>query len=129
MKGPSRSDLIAGASVAVIVIPQALAYANLAGVPGISLPCGFSSNGLPIGLQLQAPTMQLGNLIDYQQHHGRIVRRLRFALHIQQHDDQHHKDEPHENMANKACSDLSQYILFKDINCSVPLTEYFIQGF
>lgn len=25
---------------------------NLAGVPGISVPCGFSSNGLPIGLQL-----------------------------------------------------------------------------
>ena len=43
--------------------------------------------------------------------------------------DQHHEDEPHENMANKAYSDLFQYILFKDINCSVPLTEYFIQGF
>lgn len=26
--------------------------ANLAGVPGISLPCGLSSNGLPIGIQL-----------------------------------------------------------------------------
>lgn len=26
--------------------------ANLAGVPGISLPCGLSSNGLPIGVQL-----------------------------------------------------------------------------
>ncbi len=26
--------------------------ANLAGVPGISIPCGFSSTGLPIGLQL-----------------------------------------------------------------------------
>jgi len=26
--------------------------ANLAGVPGISLPCGFSSKGLPIGIQL-----------------------------------------------------------------------------
>ena len=26
--------------------------ANLAGVPGISVPCGFSSDGLPIGLQL-----------------------------------------------------------------------------
>jgi len=26
--------------------------ANLAGVPGISVPCGFSSSGLPIGLQL-----------------------------------------------------------------------------
>ena len=30
--------------------------ANLAGVPAISVPCGFSSTGLPIGLQLQAPT-------------------------------------------------------------------------
>jgi aspartyl-tRNA(Asn)/glutamyl-tRNA(Gln) amidotransferase subunit A len=26
--------------------------ANLAGVPAISLPCGFSQAGLPIGLQL-----------------------------------------------------------------------------
>ena len=26
--------------------------ANLAGIPGISLPCGFSTDGLPIGLQL-----------------------------------------------------------------------------
>jgi aspartyl-tRNA(Asn)/glutamyl-tRNA(Gln) amidotransferase subunit A len=25
---------------------------NLAGVPGISVPCGFSSEGLPIGLQI-----------------------------------------------------------------------------
>ena len=28
--------------------------ANLAGIPGISIPCGFSSAGLPIGLQLLA---------------------------------------------------------------------------
>jgi aspartyl-tRNA(Asn)/glutamyl-tRNA(Gln) amidotransferase subunit A len=27
--------------------------ANLAGIPGISIPCGFSAGGLPIGLQLQ----------------------------------------------------------------------------
>jgi aspartyl-tRNA(Asn)/glutamyl-tRNA(Gln) amidotransferase subunit A len=26
--------------------------ANLAGVPAISVPCGLSSDGLPIGLQL-----------------------------------------------------------------------------
>ena len=26
--------------------------ANLTGTPGISVPCGFSSEGLPIGLQL-----------------------------------------------------------------------------
>ncbi len=25
---------------------------NIAGIPGISVPCGFSSNGLPIGLQI-----------------------------------------------------------------------------
>ncbi|MDD5643665.1 MAG: Asp-tRNA(Asn)/Glu-tRNA(Gln) amidotransferase subunit GatA [Syntrophales bacterium] len=29
--------------------------ANLAGVPGISVPCGFSGGGLPIGLQLMGP--------------------------------------------------------------------------
>lgn len=29
--------------------------ANLAGIGGLSLPCGFSASGLPIGLQLQAP--------------------------------------------------------------------------
>ena len=28
--------------------------ANLAGIPGMSVPVGFSSNGLPIGIQLQA---------------------------------------------------------------------------
>ena len=28
--------------------------ANLAGIPGISVPCGFSREGLPIGLQLMA---------------------------------------------------------------------------
>ncbi len=31
------------------------ASTNLAGIGGISIPCGFSSTGLPIGLQLQAP--------------------------------------------------------------------------
>jgi aspartyl-tRNA(Asn)/glutamyl-tRNA(Gln) amidotransferase subunit A len=29
--------------------------ANLAGIPGISVPCGFSGDGLPIGLQLMGP--------------------------------------------------------------------------
>jgi aspartyl-tRNA(Asn)/glutamyl-tRNA(Gln) amidotransferase subunit A len=28
---------------------------NLAGIPGISIPCGLTGNGLPIGLQLLAP--------------------------------------------------------------------------
>jgi len=29
--------------------------ANLAGIPGMSVPCGFSAGGLPIGMQLLAP--------------------------------------------------------------------------
>ncbi|MEN8140337.1 MAG: Asp-tRNA(Asn)/Glu-tRNA(Gln) amidotransferase subunit GatA [Thermodesulfobacteriota bacterium] len=37
--------------------------ANLAGVPGLSLPCGFSESGLPIGLQLQAAHFQEGTLL------------------------------------------------------------------
>jgi len=32
--------------------------ANLAGIAGISLPCGFNTSGLPIGLQLQSPPFQ-----------------------------------------------------------------------
>ncbi|MCI5130844.1 MAG: Asp-tRNA(Asn)/Glu-tRNA(Gln) amidotransferase subunit GatA [Candidatus Electrothrix sp. EH2] len=32
--------------------------ANLAGTPGISVPCGFSADGLPIGMQLQANYFQ-----------------------------------------------------------------------
>lgn len=30
---------------------------NLAGIAGVSIPCGFTASGLPIGLQLQAPAM------------------------------------------------------------------------
>jgi aspartyl-tRNA(Asn)/glutamyl-tRNA(Gln) amidotransferase subunit A len=37
--------------------------ANLAGVPGIAFPGGFSSGGLPIGLQLQAPPFQEERLL------------------------------------------------------------------
>ena len=37
--------------------------ANLAGLPGISLPCGFTQAGLPIGLQLQAPPLEEERLL------------------------------------------------------------------
>ena len=30
---------------------------NLAGIPGISLPCGFGEGGMPIGLQILAPAL------------------------------------------------------------------------
>ena len=37
--------------------------ANLAGIPGISVPCGFSSKALPIGLQIMAKHFDEGKLI------------------------------------------------------------------
>ncbi len=37
--------------------------ANLAGLPGLCLPCGVSANGLPIGLQLQAPALEEERLL------------------------------------------------------------------
>ncbi|MDE0735240.1 MAG: Asp-tRNA(Asn)/Glu-tRNA(Gln) amidotransferase subunit GatA [Pirellulaceae bacterium] len=37
--------------------------ANLAGIAGISIPCGFTSESLPIGLQLQAPPFQEEKLL------------------------------------------------------------------
>lgn len=38
--------------------------ANLAGIPGISVPCGEDSNGLPIGIQLQAGTFEEAKLLQ-----------------------------------------------------------------
>lgn len=44
--------------------------ANLAGIPGISIPCGLSGEGLPIGLQLvgdfwsEATLLNLGNVYE-----------------------------------------------------------------
>jgi aspartyl-tRNA(Asn)/glutamyl-tRNA(Gln) amidotransferase subunit A len=37
--------------------------ANLAGIPGICVPCGQSKTGLPIGLQLQAPALEEDRLL------------------------------------------------------------------
>ncbi len=38
--------------------------ANLAGIPGLSVPCGFSSLGLPIGLQLLGPPFGEAELLQ-----------------------------------------------------------------
>ena len=39
--------------------------ANVAGVPGISIPCGKDENGLPIGLQIIADDFQEGELFRF----------------------------------------------------------------
>ncbi|MBO9539924.1 Asp-tRNA(Asn)/Glu-tRNA(Gln) amidotransferase subunit GatA [bacterium] len=40
----------------------ATVLANLAGIPALSIPCGFDGKGLPIGLQLQGPALSEGML-------------------------------------------------------------------
>ncbi len=38
---------------------------NLAGLPGISVPCGFSSEGLPVGLQMIGKAFDEQNLLSF----------------------------------------------------------------
>lgn len=38
--------------------------ANLAGIPGMSLPCGYDSDGMPIGLQILAPALKEETLFN-----------------------------------------------------------------
>jgi aspartyl-tRNA(Asn)/glutamyl-tRNA(Gln) amidotransferase subunit A len=42
--------------------------ANLAGIPGMSVPCGFSSSGLPIGLQIMGPHFEEGKMLQVAYH-------------------------------------------------------------
>jgi Asp-tRNA(Asn)/Glu-tRNA(Gln) amidotransferase A subunit family amidase len=53
--GPALAD----AANVIQAIP-----ANLAGIPGVSLPVGFHASGLPIGLQLLAPWGEESRLLD-----------------------------------------------------------------
>lgn len=47
--------------------------ANLAGIAGISIPCGFTKTGLPIGLQIQAPPFAEEKLLRIARMHERAT--------------------------------------------------------
>ncbi|HEX9781595.1 MAG TPA: Asp-tRNA(Asn)/Glu-tRNA(Gln) amidotransferase subunit GatA [Opitutaceae bacterium] len=53
--------------------------ANLAGFPGLSVPCGFTANGLPVGLQLLGKPFEESQLLaiarTYEQAHDFHLRR------------------------------------------------------
>jgi aspartyl-tRNA(Asn)/glutamyl-tRNA(Gln) amidotransferase subunit A len=46
---------------------------NLAGLPGISIPCGFTKNRLPIGLQILAPPFEEEKLLRVARMHERAT--------------------------------------------------------
>jgi aspartyl-tRNA(Asn)/glutamyl-tRNA(Gln) amidotransferase subunit A len=46
---------------------------NLAGLPGISIPCGFTRTGLPIGLQIQGPPFAEDKLLRIARMHERAT--------------------------------------------------------
>jgi aspartyl-tRNA(Asn)/glutamyl-tRNA(Gln) amidotransferase subunit A len=57
--GEHANDPLAMYLADLLTIP-----ANLAGLPAISVPCGFDSQGLPIGLQLMAPILEEARLLQ-----------------------------------------------------------------
>jgi aspartyl-tRNA(Asn)/glutamyl-tRNA(Gln) amidotransferase subunit A len=54
---------MAGDPLAMYLVDLYTVSANLAGLPGLCLPCGRSNAGLPIGLQLQAPALEEERLL------------------------------------------------------------------
>jgi aspartyl-tRNA(Asn)/glutamyl-tRNA(Gln) amidotransferase subunit A len=46
-----------GDPLAMYLVDMYTVGTNLAGIGGISFPCGFTAGGLPIGFQLQGPAM------------------------------------------------------------------------
>lgn len=47
--------------------------ANLAGIPGLALPCGFTRNGLPVGMQVLGPHFSEDTLFDLGKQYQQIT--------------------------------------------------------
>src|SRR5260221_124761 len=66
---PTTTDVTPGIEEARAGGPQAVSadntfFCNYYGLPAISIPCGFSKNGLPLGLQIVGPRWGEGNVLD-----------------------------------------------------------------
>jgi aspartyl-tRNA(Asn)/glutamyl-tRNA(Gln) amidotransferase subunit A len=66
--GAHTEDPLAMYMADLLTIP-----ANLAGLPAISLPCGFDSQGLPIGLQLIGGVLEEAKLLRVAHHYERAA--------------------------------------------------------
>jgi aspartyl-tRNA(Asn)/glutamyl-tRNA(Gln) amidotransferase subunit A len=65
---PTTTDVTPGIEEARAAGPQAVSadntvFCNYYGLPAISIPCGFSTNGLPFGLQIVGPRWGEGTVL------------------------------------------------------------------
>ncbi|MEO1001610.1 MAG: Asp-tRNA(Asn)/Glu-tRNA(Gln) amidotransferase subunit GatA [Cyanobacteria bacterium J06638_7] len=67
--GAHRDDPLAMYLADLLTIP-----ANMAGLPAISVPCGFDSQGLPIGLQLIAGVLEESRVLQVAHHYETAAR-------------------------------------------------------
>ena len=67
--GAHKDDPLAMYLADLLTIP-----ANLAGLPALSLPCGFDAEGLPIGLQLMTGVLQEALLLQVAHQHEQAAR-------------------------------------------------------
>lgn len=58
--GSSKNHPMFGEMADVLVEPS-----SIAGLPGINVPCGFSSNDLPIGLQIMGPQFNEESILNF----------------------------------------------------------------
>ena len=65
--GEGKSDPVAMYLNDIYTIPV-----NLAGLPAASIPAGFSSSGLPIGLQIIAPYLKESKLLNVAHHYQQV---------------------------------------------------------
>jgi Asp-tRNA(Asn)/Glu-tRNA(Gln) amidotransferase A subunit family amidase len=61
-------DLPSGPVPVDVANTRQATLANLTGIPGVSIPVGFGTDGLPIGLQLLAPWGEEARLLDAAEH-------------------------------------------------------------
>ena len=45
-------DILTGLIIMAVSIPISMGYAQIAGLPAVSVPCGFDSKNLPVGMQI-----------------------------------------------------------------------------
>ncbi len=66
--GASEESAMFGELMDVLVEPSAIA-----GLPGISIPCGFDSNGMPIGMQIIGPQFEEKRILNVAYQYEQIM--------------------------------------------------------